>query len=175
MRRVFRRTCRARSASLVHLSINPQPPLPIMKTNKSPLLALAGIAVLSGTVLLSACSRDSNTADTPADTASATESEMKSTMNAATTAMSDTWDDLKDYSYEQRSEFAAKANNYAEQLDRRIQTAGNEASDELAEARDELRAAANDVSNATADTWDSTKQRVARAWTRAQTAYQAAE
>jgi hypothetical protein len=146
-----------------------------MKTNKNPLLTAASVAALSATVLLSACSRDSNVTDTSAETASTTESKMKSTVDSATTAMADTWDDLKDYSYEQRSEFATKANNYADQLDRRIQTAGDKASDQLADARDELRAAANDVSNATAETWDATKERVARAWTRAQTAYQAAE
>lgn len=144
-----------------------------MKTNKNPLFLTAGIAALSATVLFTACSRDAG--DTPATTASTTESEIKSGMNAATTAMADTWDDVKDYTYERRSEFATKANVYAEQLDRRVQTAGKEASSDLAEARDELRAAANDVSNATADTWDATKDRVARAWTRAQSAYQAAE
>ncbi len=96
-------------------------------------------------------------------------------MNTATAGVAESWEDMKDYTYERRSEFAAKTNAYAATIDRRIQNAGGEAPDELAEARDELRAAANEVTNATSETWNDTKERVAQAWIKAQTAYRVAE
>src|SRR5690606_26213428 len=104
--RLASRSLTARGASprgpLPFIQLEPSLPLsvPTMKTNKNPLLTAASISALSATVLLSACSRDNSAADSAAETASTTETEMKSTMNAATTAMADSWDDLKDYSYD---------------------------------------------------------------------------
>ena len=144
----------------------------IMKTKKT---LLVTTATLGAMMLFSACSRDNSAETTAATTPPTTESSIADSMNTATNAMAESWSDLKDYSYEQRSEFAAKANAYAATLDQRIQVAGGEASEELAEARDELRAAANEVSNATAETWDATKERVAEAWNKAQMAYRPAE
>lgn len=135
-----------------------------MKTNKNPLLSVAGIATLGLALLLSACSKTNDANSSAATTSSP---------NAISTAGTvDSWDSLKTYSYEQRSEFANRANEYAQNLDRRIQNATGEASTRLAEARDELRTAASEVSNATADTWEATKERVGRAWQKAESAAQ---
>lgn len=141
-----------------------------MKTNPSRLTGIAAFGV-SALIFLGACSRDnnaSNTASTPAASA-------EQSLAAATGVTTESWADLQDYAYEQRSEFAAQVNAYAAMLDQRIRAAGDNASDELAEARDELRATANEVSNATSETWNDTKERVARAWEKAQSAYSAAE
>ena len=136
-----------------------------MKTNQNPLLSAAAVAAVSIGLLLSACSRS----DDATTTASTTDSATGATSTAAVTAP-DSWDSLKTASYDQRSEVATKVNNYAQQLDQRIENATGEASTRLAEARDELRTAASEVSNATAETWEATKERIGRAWQKAESA-----
>lgn len=83
-----------------------------------------------------------------------------------------TWDNIKDYSYNQRAEFAVKTQALADQLDLRTATAKGSASRQLAEVRDELRMAAAEVGNATAETWESTKERAGRAWQKAESQLQ---
>jgi hypothetical protein len=96
--------------------------------------------------------------------------------SGSSTAMTGTesWDNLKGYSYDQRSDFAAKATEYANRLDTRVATAKGTASTKLTEARDELRSAATQASQATADTWDATKDRVGAAWQKADMAVRSA-
>jgi len=143
-----------------------------MKTNHTPLKTAAGVAALGVALLFTACARDNDTAATTAATDPAVPSASTAPGATATAAMTDRWQDLQAYSYDRRNEFAEKANDFAERLDDRIQNAQGEASTRLAEARDELREAASAVSNATAETWESTKERVGRAWTKAEAAAQ---
>ena len=143
-----------------------------MKTNHT-LKTTAGVAALGLALLFTGCARDNDTTATTADT-DTTPAPVASTSPGATmsAAVSNSWEDLKTYSYDQRSDFAERANDYAERLDDRIDDAKGEASTRLAEARDELREAASEVSNATAETWEATKERVGRAWQKAESAAQ---
>lgn len=133
-----------------------------MKTNHTPLKTAVGVSALGIALLFTACTRDNDTAATTAST--------DPTLPPATAVTTDRWQDLQTYSYDRRNEFAEKANEFAERLDDRIQHAQGETSTRLAEARDELREAASAVSNATAETWESTKELVGRAWTKAEAA-----
>ncbi len=147
-----------------------------MNMKKSALLPAAALATLGLAFSLSACSRNHDartTAATDATTSATTSAETMATNASA--AMQDKWEDLKNYSYDRRTEVAKQANDYAARIDTRIQSVSGEARDRLAEARDDLRSAASEVSNATAETWDATKERVGRAWQRAESAFQAAE
>lgn len=139
------------------------------KTPTSLVSAAAVAAVLGLSVFVSACSK---TNDARSGTAASSTPGVSDASTVAATAATDSWDNLKNYSYDQRSEFAAKANEFANALDMRIQTAKGETSTRLAEARDDLRTAANEVSNATQDTWEATKERVGRAWQKAESAAQ---
>lgn len=139
-----------------------------MKPTTTPFLKVTSLLAIGAAVLLAACSKTDNTG-TGSTTAA---SDTTATTPAMTASTTDTWDNLKDYSYDQRTEFAAKAQAMADQLDAQTANAQGEASRELAEARDELRTAAAEVSNATAETWEATKERVGRAWQKAESSFQ---
>lgn len=148
-----------------------KPTILIMKKTPTSLVSAAAVAAVLGlSVFVSACSKTNDASS--AGTAASSTPGMSDASTAATTAATDSWDNLKNYSYDQRSEFAAKANEFANTLDQRIQNAKGETSTRLAEARDDLRTAANEVSNATQDTWEATKERVGRAWQKAESAAQ---
>jgi hypothetical protein len=132
-----------------------------MKTT-TPLKKIAGLTILASALVLSACSRT----DDPATTTTTT-----MTTDATMADASDTWNSIKTYSYDQRSEFAEETNKVAARLEQDAATAQGAASSRLAEARDELRTAATEINNATADTWEATKDRVGRALEKAETAY----
>jgi hypothetical protein len=143
-----------------------------MKKTPTSLVSAATVAAVLGlSVFVSACSK-TNDANSTAGTAASSTPAVSDAGTVAATAATDSWDNLKNYSYDQRSEFAAKANEFANTLDERIQSAKGETSTRLAEARDDLRTAANEVSNATQDTWEATKERVGRAWQKAESAAQ---
>ena len=127
----------------------------------------AFVAVL----LLTACSK-SRDAKSTAATITPTDAPTAAATSPTSLAASDTWDRLKNYTYDQRAEFASKTNDYAAKLDRDLVKVKGAASTRLAEARDDLRNAATDVNNATADTWNAAKDKVGRAWQKAEAAYQ---
>lgn len=134
-----------------------------MKTTVTPLLKITGAAVLGAALLLSSCSktRDASvTTTTPSST------------NAKTVNATETWNTIKTYSYQQKADALAKANDVAARLEQDAASAKGAAAKRLADARDEVRAAANEVSNATADTWDTTKERMHLALQKADSAYQ---
>ena len=135
-----------------------------MKTSATPLLKITGIAILGSALMLTACSRTRD--------ASTTTTTTTSTSSGTTAAATDTWDTIKTYSYDQRSEFATRANEVAARLERDATTAKGASANRLSEARDELRTAASEVSQATSDTWEATKERVGRALQKAESAYQ---
>lgn len=142
-----------------------------MKSTTTPLLQFASVIALGAAVLLSACSRTDNT-DTTTTSATTPESTAQARMDSAMASATESWDNLKDYSYDRRAEFEVKAQAMAARLDQQATTATGEASRELAEARDELRTAASELSNATAETWESSKERVGRAWQKAEAAFE---
>src|SRR5688500_4053706 len=134
-----------------------------MKTT-TPLKKIAGLTLLAGALVFSACSKTNDHATTTTTTTT-------STTGATMASAADTWNSIKTYSYDQKSEFAAKASEVAARLERDAATAKGATSSRLAEARDELRTAATEINNATADTWEATKDRVGRALEMAETAY----
>jgi len=101
-------------------------------------------------------------------------------------AVSDSWDSIKDYTYEKRTDFSASIDRMAGQIDdkgRELKTKIASAPDaatkdresaikEYDEARADLKSKLSDLSNATADTWADTKEKVAQAWKRVQAAYE---
>lgn len=87
---------------------------------------------------------------------------------------SDTWDSIKEYSYDQKAEFAAKTAEASARIEADALTATGAKSTRLSEARDELRTAAAEITTATAETWAATKDRVGRALQKAESAYSAA-
>jgi hypothetical protein len=164
-----------------------------MKSISTPLLlkAAASTTLVVGLMFSSACSktRDANSGSTASTTtstdastanataASSTPATTTSTANdaaAVRASASDTWDSLKNYSYDQRSEFTQKVTEYANRLDNNLSVAKGSAGAKVTEARDELRTAAAELSNATADTWDATKDRVGRAMQKADSAIRSA-
>jgi hypothetical protein len=137
-----------------------------MKTTaQSSLKKFAGLAVFASALLLAACS---DTRDTSATTTATSATDAKMVDASAT------WDSIKGYSYDKKTEFAAKAGEVAAKLEADAATATGAASAKLSEARDELRTATTEVATATADTWEATKERVGRALQKAETAYSSA-
>ncbi|MGO9243531.1 MAG: hypothetical protein ACLQDC_02020 [Verrucomicrobiia bacterium] len=100
-------------------------------------------------------------------------------------AAADSWDSIKDFTYEKRAEFSASIDRMSGQLDDktrefRAKVAGapdaaskdrESAIKEYDEARADLKSKLTDLGNATADTWADAKEKVAQAWKRVQAAY----
>lgn len=142
-----------------------------MKSNTTPFLRFSAVLAIGAALVLSACSRSDNTAT---ETAATDTTATSPTSSMVANTMTDNWENLQAYSYEQRSEFEARARAMADRLDDRAENASGEAKDAIADARDELRSAAAEISNATADTWEATKERVGRAWQKAESAIEGA-
>ena len=100
-------------------------------------------------------------------------------------AASDTWDSVKNATYDERMKLRASADRFGQQVDRKLeewgakssglsgdaQAAWNKGVANLKEARGDLSDALAKLGNATAETWDKTKQEVGEAWSRVQAAY----
>lgn len=108
---------------------------------------------------------------------------MKETYEDSKAAMSRAWERVKDYRFDRRDEFAAKAKALAAQMDVQLREARanfsearasasrKAAMEELKNSEADYREKVNALSTATADTWDSAKQNVILAWDRLQAAY----
>lgn len=94
----------------------------------------------------------------------------------------DTWDSIKDFTFERHDEFKASIERMSKSLDDhvadlRAKAPAVAASDKEAalkeydDARADLKASLVDLGNATADTWADAKVKVAAAWHRVQVAY----
>jgi hypothetical protein len=100
-------------------------------------------------------------------------------------AASDSWDSIKDFTYDRRSDFSASMDKMADKMDEdaravRSKMAGvpdaaskdrDAAIKEYDEARADLKVKMTDLGNATADTWSDAKAKTAAAWTRVRVAY----
>ncbi|HXN35805.1 MAG TPA: hypothetical protein VN877_06515 [Opitutaceae bacterium] len=137
-----------------------------MKTQRSLLiLALApSLLLMSG-----GCSKTDN------DNATAVVQDIK------TTAV-DTWDGVKDFTFEKHTEFSASIDRMSKAMDDKIAEVKAKAPDAAAkdkdaavrdydEARANLKARLADLNNASADTWADAKAKVADAWQRVKAAY----
>lgn len=101
-------------------------------------------------------------------------------------AVADGWSDLKDFTYEKRSDFSLRTAALTAKLDAdtaslKADYAGAKASASRSAAMDELKNSRADLDtklaalgNATADTWASAKAEVIAAWERTEAAYKKA-
>ena len=99
------------------------------------------------------------------------------------TAVVDTWNDVKDYTFEKQSDFSKRAEAIASDLDAKISKLKTEASeakasasrsaamDELTNSRANLSEKLSALGTATADTWASAKSNVITASKRVEAAY----
>jgi hypothetical protein len=92
------------------------------------------------------------------------------------------WDSLKDYTYDTRVQFSAAMERMTQRMDERIaqekaQAPATASSDKQAaiadydSARANLKARLVELGNASADTWDQAKAKVAEAWRRLKADY----
>ena len=151
----------------------------IMKTTNSLLL----IAALSpAAILLSSCAKTDSVQQTAQD-AKAAAKEMVADVK---TAASDSWDSIKEYTYDKRDDFAASLDRMAAKHDGSIQAMNaklkglpdaaakerDSAVKEFNEARAELKSQLVDLNKCTADTWADAKEKAAKSWQRVQAAYE---
>jgi len=130
---------------------------------------------------MSSCSKTSSTSTT-VEKVKADAKEVAADVKATT---SDSWDSIKDFTYEKRADFSASIDRMAAQFDDkarelRAKVAGatdaaskdrESAIKEYDEARADLKSRLSELGNATADTWADAKEKVAQAWKRVQAAY----
>jgi hypothetical protein len=94
----------------------------------------------------------------------------------------DTWDSVKDFTFEKHDEFKASIERMTKSMDDHVAdlrakapvVAASDKEEALKEydaARADLKASLVDLNNATADTWADAKVKVAAAWHRTQAAY----
>ena len=136
------------------------------------LRSAAATSLIASAFLLSACSDDEQ-ASFRAERAADNTRE----------ALSDTWDNIKDYTYEKREDFAdsAKAMSSrleAESAELRAEVSGAQASASRKAAWEEFKSSQADfddkvdaLGQASSDTWDQAKDEVKAAWERVEAAY----
>jgi hypothetical protein len=150
-----------------------------MKTPRSLLFLIAAIgpSVLVGT---GGCSKSDNSS-----VAAAAQDAKTAVTNAAIdvkNAAVDTWDSVRDYTYDKRVEFSASLDRMDKTMDDKIAEEKAKAPDTLSadkqaaikdydDARADLKARLTDLGNATADTWADAKAKVATAWQRVKADY----
>lgn len=166
------------------------------------------IAASAGALVLAGCSRNEpattsqneaeravdqtaaaadRAADSAQDAADRAGDAMENAADSATSAakragdtLSDTWDDVADATYDERSQLRASVDNMERSIDAKIEelqargstfSADARASwdrgmENLREARKDLRNEINELENATAENWQDAKSDVAEAWRR---------
>jgi len=151
-----------------------------MKTSRLVLLLAAGLGPVA--LLTSGCSKTDNTA-TAVD---AVKADSKAVVADVKAAAIDTWDSVKDYTFEKRADFSADMDRMAAKLDDKTSElkakfaalpagAAKDREDAVKEydaARADLKEKLSNLSKATADTWSDSKASVAEAWKRVQAAYE---
>jgi len=149
-----------------------------MKTTRSLLLI---VALSSATILATGCAKS----DSVQAVAQSTPAAVKEAAADVKTAVSDSWDTVKDYTYDKRADFAAALDRMAENRDAEIQAMNakltglpdaaakdrDQAVKEFNEARSYLKSQLTDLRTGTADTWVDAKEKVAQSWQRMQAAY----
>jgi hypothetical protein len=150
-----------------------------MKTPRSLLFLVAtlGPALAIGAV---GCSKSDNSAASSnlQDAKAAVTNAAVDVKNAAV----DSWDSLKDYTYDKRVEFSASMDRMEKSMDDKIAEEKAQAPSTLSadkqaaikdydDAKADLKARLTDLGNATADTWADAKAKVAAAWQRVKADY----
>jgi hypothetical protein len=141
------------------------------------LLASLGSAVVIGS---SGCSKSANStaSNDVQDAKAAVTNAAIDVKNAAV----DTWDSIRDYTYDKRVDFSTSIDRMDKTMDDKIAEEKAQAPNTLSadkqaaikdydDARADLKARLADLSNATADTWADAKAKVAAAWQRVKADY----
>jgi outer membrane murein-binding lipoprotein Lpp len=150
-----------------------------MKTTVSLLL----IAALSPAIMLLASCTKTNKVDQAVQSTKAAVKELAADVKAA---VSDSWDSIKDYTYEKREDFAASLDRMADKRDAEIKEMNakltglpdaaakerDRAVKEYNEARAYLKSKLAELRTGTADTWADAKEKATEAWKRTQAAYE---
>jgi hypothetical protein len=130
-----------------------------MKTPLSTFIALSAI-VPAALLFTGGCSRADK------DNATTVGQDIK------TTAV-DSWDSIKDYTFEKRVEFSAYMSKMDDSLDSKaadLKAKGKNLPD-YDDAKSDFKKSLNDLNNATADTWADAKAKSEKAWDRVKAAY----
>jgi hypothetical protein len=130
----------------------------LMKTTLSSLLAIAALA--PATLLFNGCSRADK------DNAATVGQDIKSTAI-------DSWDSIKDYTFEKKTEFSAYMSRMDDSMDAKVADlkAKGKTVPDYDDAKVDLKKSLNDLNNATADTWADAKAKTERAWDRVKADY----
>jgi hypothetical protein len=150
-----------------------------MKTCRR-LLLLAAV-VSPAALFLFGCSKTDNTSATM----DKVQADAKAVATDVKTAAVDSWDAIKDFTFDRRSDFSTGIDRMAKQLDDKTRDlkakmAGapdaaskdrDAAIKEYDEARADLNSKLADLGNATADTWADAKAKVVEAWNRVRAAF----
>lgn len=149
-----------------------------MKNLRSILL----LAALSPAVIFSfGCAKKDSVKTVVADTKAAAKELASDVKDVAV----DSWDAVKDYTFEKRADFSASLDRMAAKHDAEVAEANakvkglpddaakarDSANKEFASARASLKVAISELGSATADTWDAAKAKAVEAWHRTQAAY----
>jgi len=146
------------------------------------------IAALGPAILIESggCSKSDN------PKAAALVQDIKTTAKDAATDVKnvavETWDSIKDFTFERRSDFSASMDRMSKDMDDKVADLRAKASTlpdaaakdkesavrEYDEARADLKAKLADLGNATADTWADAKAKVAASWQRLKASYEKA-
>jgi hypothetical protein len=149
---------------------------------KNPRTLLFLVATLAPVIVIGAagCSKSDNS------TASSNVQDAKAAAtNAAVdvkNAAVDSWDNLREYTYDRRVEFSSSMDRMDQNMDDKIAAEKAQAPSTLSadkqaaikdydDARADLKARLADLGNATADTWADAKAKVAAAWQRVKADY----
>jgi outer membrane murein-binding lipoprotein Lpp len=133
-----------------------------MKTSRIVLLLAAGLSPLA--LLVSGCSK-TDSSSTAVETVKADSKAVAADVKAS---VIDTWDSVKDYTYEKRADFSADMDRMAGRLDDKT----SELKAKFASLPADLKSKLSDLSKATADTWADSKASVAESWKRLRAAYE---
>jgi hypothetical protein len=145
-------------------------------------LFLLAAAASPAALILFGCSKTDNTSAT----VDKVQADAKAVVADVKTAASDSWDGIKDYTYEKRSDFSSGIDRMSKQMDDKtaeLKTKMAGATDDASAARAsamkeydaarvDLNSKLSDLGNATADTWADAKAKVAQSWNRVQAAFE---
>jgi hypothetical protein len=150
-----------------------------MKSSK--ILFLLAVGLSPAAFFVSGCSKS----DDSTSNVDKAKTEAKEAVADVKAAASDSWDSIKDFTYDRRSDFSASIDRMSAKMDEktrdfRAKVAAvpdsaskdrDSAVKEYDEARADLKAKLTDLGNATSDTWADAKAKVSDSWKRVQAAF----
>lgn len=141
----------------------------------SPSIVLLAAMSAAAMVGLSGCEKKTSVKSVAQDTAAVAKDIATDVKDAAVS----TWDTIKDYTFEKKSDFADGVDRLAARTDDGVDTlaaksapARDKAVEEYRAARATLKTQLGNLRDASADTWSATKEKTVEAWEGVQAAYE---